>query len=96
MKIFSIIFIILVVLLGVTFSLLNGELVLVKYYIGEKQLPLSFVLIISLLIGVIIGLVGSLFNIIGLKLDNRALRKKLAQNDEEISKLRLLSIDAKD
>ena len=47
MKIFSYIFIVLLVILGITFALLNANQVNIDYYIGTIKSPLSLLLILS-------------------------------------------------
>jgi len=96
MKIINILFIAIIILFGVTFALLNGQSVEIKYYLGQATLPLSLLLALTLVFGMVLGLGLNLFSIIKLKLENSSLSKKVKQNEQEISKLRLLNIDGKD
>ena len=96
MKVFNILFISIIILFGVTFALLNGHNVDIKYYLGETSMPLSLLLALTLVFGMIFGLGINLFSLIRLKFENKGLSKKIKQNEEEISKLRMLNIDAKD
>lgn len=96
MKILNILIISAIILFGVTFALLNGHSVDIKYYLGETNMPLSLLLAIALVLGIFVGLGVNLISIIKLKFENSGLNKKIKQNQEEISKLRLLNIDGKD
>jgi len=55
MQIFFYFLLVVTVLLGITFAALNAEPVTLHYYIGVKQLPLSFLLVFSLVFGVLLG-----------------------------------------
>lgn len=55
MRIISYIFLTFVILLGFTFACLNAEDVNINYYIGTSLLPLSLLLVITLIVGMLIG-----------------------------------------
>ena len=59
-KILYAIAIALIALLGVIFAILNAETVQINYYFGSKQAPLSLAIILSMLLGAILGLFASL------------------------------------
>lgn len=92
MRIFSYLFILLLVLLGVTFATLNADLVIIHYYFGTSKVPLSLLLVFALLIGVMMGLMVSLIMYIKLKGRNLRLRQKLSLAEEEISNLRTIPV----
>lgn len=60
MRFFSYIIWILVILLGFTFACLNIESVTLHYYIGQTVLPLSLLLVLTLLLGVLLGMLATL------------------------------------
>ena len=91
MRIFTIILIATVALLGVGFALLNSDMVVVKYYFGELTSPLSMVLVITFLIGIIIGIICNLCFLLKLKFTNRALVKQNKKLEDELSHIRLSS-----
>lgn len=84
-----------IILLGVTFAFLNSEPVMVNYYIGTTQVPLSILLVSILAVGSILGLLIGFVHVIKLKFLNRKLRKRLELFEKEISQLRLLAIKDK-
>lgn len=94
MRVFSIFIIIFIILIGVSFALLNGQAVTVKYYLlGTTEKPLSFVIAIAFVVGIIFGLLANLLGLIRVKIENRRLNKRLKFSDEELTKLRLLTIE---
>lgn len=60
MKIIGYIVLFFVVLIGVTFALLNSTPVSINYYVGVKHVPLSLLLAIAFVAGGVIGLAISL------------------------------------
>ena len=62
------------VLVGVSFACLNAEPVKLHYYVGVQELPLSFLLIATLILGMLIGLILSWFSIIKLKIQLKRLQ----------------------
>jgi len=69
-----------IVFLGITFALLNAEPVNIHYYIGQRILPLSLLLALSLGFGLIIGLSSALFMLVRMKTQNYQLKKKIKEN----------------
>lgn len=80
MRIFSYIILLIIIILGVTFAVLNAELVKLNYYFGSIEISLSLLLVLSLGIGVIIGLLLALKSILKLKRKNYQLRKESKQS----------------
>lgn len=84
MRIIFYIFLILIVILGVTFAALNAELVPFHYYIGKKELPLSFLLAFSFTLGIMLGWFLTLSMVFRVKRKNFELKshvKKLQQKN---------------
>lgn len=77
MRIFSILILSLVALLGISFAILNAHPVSVHYYIGARDVPLSLLLFLSLVLGILIGLFSLYPRIFKLKLENRRLRRSV-------------------
>lgn len=67
------------VILGVTFAVLNSDPVTINYYAAITQAPLSVVLAITFAIGVFIGVLGMFFKWMGLRFEIRRLKKQLKQ-----------------
>lgn len=96
MRILTIIFIVLIAILGAFFALLNGDLVAVKYYFGEVHSPLSLVIGITFLFGLAIGIFANLFFVIKLRFENRSLKKQIKKDEEEIAHLRTSPFESRE
>lgn len=92
MRIFSYLFMLLLILFGVSFAILNAEPVLINFYIGTQTLPLSLLLVLALFFGVALGLIVSLFLSIKYSSSNAKLRHRLKLAEAEISNLRAIPV----
>jgi len=77
MKIFTYLCAILLIFLGVSFSLLNAGSVTVNYLLGSLVLPVSFLIVISVAIGALLGMFFCMFSLLRQKANIRGLRKKV-------------------
>ena len=87
-RFFSYIIIFLIIILGITFACLNAESVHLNYYIGSSVLPLSLLLVITLAVGVLIGLLLGLWPYLRLKTENIRLNHRMALFEKEVENLR--------
>jgi len=92
MRILSAVLTILIALLGITFAYLNANPVTVNYYLATKTIPLSLLLVITLALGVSLGLMITLATYIRLKGENISLQRKLKLSEKELVQLRSLPI----
>jgi putative membrane protein len=92
MKIIGFIIILLIVIFGVTFAILNAEPVTVYYYIGIKQLPLSLLIAITFGVGLILGLSLMSLMILRMKAEKYRLKKRLKVIEKEVENLRTIPI----
>ena len=92
MKIFYFILTGIVVLIGITFSVLNAEQVTVNYYFGHYKLPLSMLLLLSISFGLLLGFCTSLIKIIKLRSKNYCLKNKLKVFEKEVENLRAIPL----
>ena len=79
-------------IIGILFAVLNAEPVTLHYYFGENQLPLSLVIISSIIIGALLGIVASAVIILKLKRDNARLRKTSEASEKELKNLRTMPL----
>lgn len=91
-RIITIILFIIVLIIGAGFSANNLTPVDINYYLGVLSLPLSVVIIVAIILGTVIGGLVLSTSILGLKYENRRLRKKLALSEQEVNSLRILPI----
>jgi len=81
-----------VVVLGVVFSVLNADTVQLHYYLGSIELPLSLVLILAMIIGALLGVFSSLGFIIGSRRSASKLKRSVEVAEKEIVNLRNIPI----
>jgi len=92
MRIFSYIFLLLIMLLGITFSTLNAIQVPFSYYFGNKQISLALLLVGAFGVGIFVGVIAILFSIVKLKRDNYRLKSRLGIVEKELENLRSLPL----
>ena len=95
MRIFSYIFILVVVFLGVTFATLNSDLVNINYYIGQKEMPLSLLISITFGVGCLLGILVGLWILFKTKMKNFRLKQRLKLAEKEIENLRAIPLQDK-
>ncbi len=78
--------------IGVTFALLNAAPVSFHYYLGAKEIPLSILLVLSFVLGLLIAFIVMSISILRLKAQKRGLNKRLKLADKEIDNLRSLPV----
>jgi uncharacterized membrane protein YciS (DUF1049 family) len=92
MRIVSYFLLFIVILLGITFAMLNPGAVNFNYYVGHRSLPLSLLLVIAFVLGSLLGLLVGLVMLIKLKIKNYNLRQQLKVAEEEIENLRAIPL----
>ncbi len=80
------------VVLGLSFAVLNAEPVSLNYYFGYRDIPLSMIVVLSLAAGALIGVLVSLGMILRLKQQAGRLRRKLHTAEKEANQLRILPV----
>jgi putative membrane protein len=91
-RIVGLIVILLVLVFGLFFGLLNAEPVTVNYYFGTRELPLSFVLVVMLVLGALFGVLAGLAHAFKLRREIHRLRKEHRLVEQELANLRALPI----
>lgn len=92
MRIVSYLFLLIIVLLGITFATLNSESVAINYYIGHRTMPLSLLLVSVFALGCLLGALVTGWPLIKTKIQNRHLRKKLKLAEKEVENLRAIPL----
>ena len=82
--------VVLVALVGLSFALINAETVTLNYYFGSIQAPLSLVIVIALAAGAAMGVIASMWVVIGQKRELAKLHKAVKGAEKEITNLRSL------
>lgn len=95
MRIIGYIVLLIVVILGMTFATLNGELVTINYYFGKSTLALSLLLALFFASGCFVGMLSGLWLLIKSKLKCRRVKQKLLLAEKEIQNLRAIPLQDK-
>jgi lipopolysaccharide assembly protein A len=94
-RIISYIVLILIILLGVSFAILNSETVNINYYVGQKVMPLSVLLAAVFSGGCLLGIGVGVWLYLKAKVKNYRLRQRLKMADKEIENLRAIPLQDK-
>ena len=81
-----------VILFGVTFAVLNAENVQLNYYLGSVEMPLSLVLVLTMILGAALGILASLGFIISSRRNASKLKHSVEVAEKEIVNLRNIPI----
>jgi putative membrane protein len=91
-RIIGYVVLLLILLLVLFFTLLNAETVVLNYHFGELQQPLSVVILVSLLIGAMLGIAASLGIIVKHRRDLSRLKRQVKNTETEVTNLRNMPI----
>lgn len=91
-RILTIAFFVTVFVLGAAFSAKNTSAVSIDFYFSTITLPLSVIIIVSLITGIMIGAFAIFARTLSLRYENRRLHKQLATTEQELNSLRILPI----
>ncbi len=92
MRMIMYILLIAIILLGISFAVLNPDPVIFNYYVGHHAFPLSLLLVITFTMGCILGLFVGIFLLIKLKLKSYRLQNQLKVAEKEIANLRAIPL----
>ncbi len=90
MRLLGFVLLIVVVVFGLSFAVLNAEPVSLNYYFGYRDIPLSLVVVLSLAVGAVIGILFSLGVILRLKQQLARLRGNLQAAKNKADQLHIL------
>lgn len=91
-RILTIAFFVTVFVIGAAFSAKNTSAVTIDFYFSTITLPLSVIIIFSLVIGIVIGALAIFAGTLSLRYENRRIQKQLATAEQELNSLRILPI----
>jgi uncharacterized membrane protein YciS (DUF1049 family) len=83
MRLISIILSVLLVVIGIAFTLLNSTSVEVNYFIDKISLPLPVLLLIALGAGILLSMIFMGIGLVKLKAQNTWLESKLKRTQEQ-------------
>jgi putative membrane protein len=89
-RLLGFLFLVVLVVLGLSFAVLNAQSVSLNYYFGFREIPLSMIVVLSLAAGAVIGVLVSAGLILRMKAQTRQLRRKLRNAEKDSDQLRVL------
>ena len=95
MRFITYILIAIIIAIGITFAMLNSTSVILNYYVGQRVLPLSLLLVGFFAVGCLLGLLVGFCITFGTKMKNYRLQKQLKAAEKEIENLRAIPIQDK-
>jgi len=91
-RLVKIILISIVTLITVVFTLLNSQPVKINFYFGHYELDLLVVIVISLVVGAVLGITAAMVKLLGLKQEVARKDKKIRVMEKEVENLRSLPL----
>ncbi|HSH31033.1 MAG TPA: lipopolysaccharide assembly protein LapA domain-containing protein [Thiohalobacter sp.] len=91
-RILSVIALVVLIGVGITFTVLNPQQVTLNYLLGRLELPLALLVVLVLAVGAVLGLLVAAFMLLRLKRENRKLRRGTRQAEQEAANLRSLPV----
>ena len=91
-RIIKLLFFLAILVVGLAFHVKNDQLVNLNYYMGSIELPVSQLVISSLLVGALLGILASLTFVAKLKRENARLARLVRVTEEEVNNLRAIPI----
>jgi len=90
-KVVSLVLVIIILLIALSFSAVNAHVVKLNYYVGSVEAPLALVLVSAFTLGALFALAAMVRALIGLRLDLMRVRKTLKQREQELANIRSIS-----
>ena len=91
-RVISLIFFLVVLVLGLFFGVLNADSVKLDYYWGSSQVPLSLIIVAALFCGAVLGVLSCMVIILRLRHRISRLRREVRDVEKEVKNLRTLPI----
>jgi lipopolysaccharide assembly protein A len=80
------------ILLGITFAVLNSSSVSLNFYVGNITFPLSLLLVFAFAIGCLLGLLVGFWLVLRVKIKNYRLQHQLKVAEKEVENLRAIPL----
>ncbi len=91
-RIAKLILVFVILLIGLAFHLKNNQLIELNYYVGVIHMPMSWLVVLVLFIGSMLGVMASLPLLIKLKRDKSKLERQIKNSEKEINNLRVMPV----
>lgn len=91
-RVIGLFLLLLVVLLGLSFALLNAGSVELDYYFGSVSMPLSLLVVLVLILGAALGVLAAMTMMLRRRREISSVRRRLAETEKELNELRRLPL----
>ncbi len=85
LRLLNILLLIVLIVLGLSFAVLNADPVPLNYYFGYREIPLSMIVVVALATGAVIGVLVSMGILLRQKQQAFRLRRQLKQAEKSAS-----------
>jgi putative membrane protein len=92
-KVFKFILVVLFLVIGAAFAIINDQAVELDLYFLVTSLPLSLILLLATGVGILMGAIVSAFYFMRLRRENAVLRRQSRLVEQEVKNLRSLPIN---
>ena len=92
MAVIKLLFLLLFMILGASFAIINNSPVVVDLYLIKPEMPLSLLLLFALGCGIVLGGLGGMVYFMRVKKENAVLKRKTRLVSEEVKNLRTMPI----
>ncbi len=87
-RIIFLLFFLVVLVVGLSFAVINLEPVKVNYYLGSVEMPLALLIVLSIAVGGLLGVLATMGKIVGAKGEAVRLRRTLHDAQKQLENLR--------
>lgn len=91
-RVLSYALVLILVLLGLAFAVVNAKPVELNYFLGSREVPLAMTLVLALAFGACLGMLFSLGMVVRLKRETLRLRRQIQLTEQEVVNLRSIPI----
>jgi len=92
MRVIFYVFLLVLLVLALSFSAINSHDVALNYYVGSVTLPLSILLVLSIAFGAFFGILAMIKPLMVLRLEVARLKRAKQISEQEVSNLRSMPI----
>ncbi len=92
LRLIKFLFLLAMAVLGAGFASINPETATIHYYFGDLTLPMGMLMLGVLGLGMLLGLLASIFILLKIRRENSRLRRKAELANMEVNNLRTIPL----
>ncbi len=92
-RLIGFLFVVILVVIGLSFAVLNSQTVSLNYYFGQHDIPLSMIVVLALAAGALAAVVVSAGMILRQKAQIAQLRRRLRHAERAAEQMQVLPVD---